>query len=284
MTIEEFRKLFHSRLEKHYVPEEVSSFFRWLGEAYLGMSRVEISLALDKELSSAELSLLEKGLERLQQNEPIQYILGETEFYGLPFKVNRNVLIPRPETEELVEWILEELSQKGNQTLKILDIGTGSGCIAISLAKHLPGAVVTAIDVSEVALDIAKTNAAMNGMQVQFQLTDILKTEVLDGRYDLIVSNPPYVRELEKVEMKPNVLDNEPETALFVKDENPLLFYEKITKLAQAALEKDGLLFFEINQYLGRETEHVLQEAGMETELRLDFQGNSRMLKARYKP
>lgn len=280
MTIKEFRNKFYSLLEAEgHEPGEVVSLFRLLGEGFLGMSRVDMTLNLNKELSRVELSALEKGLKRLQKHEPIQYILGEIEFFGLPFKVNKNVLIPRPETEELVEWILQDLQETGKDEPRILDIGTGSGCIAISLAKNLPKALVSAIDISEAALETAKMNAALNGVEVGFLQKDILSMGELTEKYDLIVSNPPYVRELEKHEMKPNVLNNEPETALFVKDENPLLFYDKIAKLAQVGLKKNGGLYFEINQYLGKETEQLIREAGMETELRKDFLGNFRMLK-----
>ena len=245
----------------------------------MNMSRIQMSLNLERELTGAELSKFESALQRLLNHEPVQYIIGETEFYGLPMKVDKNVLIPRPETEELVEWILQDLKTSGVENPRILDIGTGSGCIAISLAKNLKDADVTALDVSEGALEVAKTNAAMNEVSLTFELTDILEVKNLSSTFDVIVSNPPYVRELEKHEIKPNVLENEPETALFVKDEDPLLFYEKITKLAQAALKENGSLYFEINQYLGKETEELLQSAGFNTELRKDFLGNDRMLK-----
>ena len=280
MTLRDFRNRFTELLEAEGQERgEVNSLFRLLGEAYLGMSPVEMSLHLNKELSSEELKRMEEGLERLQRHEPIQYILGETEFYGLPFRVNRNVLIPRPETEELVEWILEDLKSAEIKEPRILDIGTGSGCIAISLAKNLPGARVSAVDVSEAALDTAKGNAVLNEVEVSFVKLDILTISELPHSYDIIVSNPPYVRELERSEMKANVLENEPETALFVKDENPLLFYNKITKLAHTGLAKNGRLYFEINQYLGEETEQLLKQADLETELRKDFLGNFRMLR-----
>ena len=256
-------------------------FFRLLGEAYMNMSRIQMSLNLERELTEAELLKFESALQRLLNHEPVQYIIGETEFYGLPMKVDKNVLIPRPETEELVEWVLQDLKTSGVDNPRILDIGTGSGCIAISLAKNIPGAAVTALDVSVGALQVAKANANLNGVSLDFDQIDILEVEKLSVSYDIIVSNPPYVRELEKHEIRPNVLENEPETALFVKDENPLLFYEKITKLAQAGLKENGSLYFEINQYLGVETELLLKKAGFETELRKDFLGNDRMLKGK---
>lgn len=284
MILKEFRDRFEKILiATGYERGEVTSLFRILGEAHLGMSRVEMSLNLNKELSKEELSALQEGLIRLQQHEPVQYILGETEFFGLPFKVNPDVLIPRPETEELVDWILQDLKLAENTKPKILDIGTGSGCIAISLAKNLPQAAVSALDVSAAALETARKNAVLNGVEVNFLQNDILSMQELPEQYDIIVSNPPYVRELEKLEMKANVLENEPETALFVKDEDPLLFYDKITKLAQRALKEKGSLYFEINQYLASETEQLLKIAGMETELRKDFLGNFRMLKGKLK-
>lgn len=282
MTIREYRDRFHQLLNDQNEQGEIEMFFRLLGEAYLSMSRIQMSLNLERELTEAELTKFESALQRLLNQEPVQYILGETEFYGLPMKVDKNVLIPRPETEELVEWILQDLKASGTEKPEILDIGTGSGCIAISLAKNLPKAAVTALDVSAGALEVAKANAALNEVSVKFDQINILKAEDLSARYDVIVSNPPYVRELEKHEIKPNVLENEPATALFVKDENPLLFYEKITKLAQAALKENGSLYFEINQYLGRETEQLLKEAGFKTELRKDFLRNDRMLKGKF--
>jgi len=281
MTIREYRDRFHQLLKGQNEQGEIDMFFRLLGEAYMNMSRIQMSLNLERELTEAELLKFESALRRLLNHEPVQYIIGETEFYGLPMKVDKNVLIPRPETEELVEWVLQDLKTSGVDNPRILDIGTGSGCIAISLAKNIPGAAVTALDVSVGALQVAKTNANLNGVSLDFEQIDILEVEKLSVSYDIIVSNPPYVRELEKHEIRPNVLENEPETALFVKDENPLLFYEKITKLAQAALKENGSLYFEINQYLGVETELLLKKAGFETELRKDFLGNDRMLKGK---
>jgi release factor glutamine methyltransferase len=216
----------------------------------------------------------------LKKEKPIQYILGETEFYGLPFLVNENTLIPRPETEELVEWILESTKyEEQNTKLNVLDIGTGSGCIAISLAKNLPSAQVSAIDVSEKALATAHKNAKINKVDVNFILKNILETESLDEKYDVIVSNPPYVRNLEKEEIKPNVLEYEPHLALFVEDNDALLFYRKIAALAKKNLSENGKLYFEINQYLGKETVRLLE--GMDFKnviLKKDVYGNDRMI------
>lgn len=243
------------------------------------MSRLDLALDHRKELSASEEKKFEDALLRLLKHEPIQYIIGETEFFGLKFKVNKNVLIPRPETEELVQWILKDLESLKTQELSILDIGTGSGCIAISLAKKLPNARVSAIDISEGALEIARSNAKMNDVEIDFILQDILKSAELPGKYDLIVSNPPYVRELEKKEMHRNVLENEPEMALYVKDLEPLIFYQKITKLAETDLKLGGSLYFEINQYLGKETAEVLTESGFKPFSGKDIFGNDRMLK-----
>lgn len=279
MLLRDIKTRFHTALRNKFPQGEIDSFFNWLTEAYLNMTRLQVALAPEKELSPSELDKFQEALARLQQQEPIQYILGETEFFGLSFKVNRSVLIPRPETEELVEWILEDRKQENQQPLRILDIGTGSGCIAISLARHLPMAEVTAMDVSEEALAVAKENAERNGLKLNFLQMDILQTESLGQSFDLIVSNPPYVRELEKEQMSPNVLENEPGLALWVKDEDPLLFYRKITQLAQKSLSPQGFLYFEINEAFGRETEQLLIQNSFRTSLKKDIFGKDRMLK-----
>lgn len=190
-------------------------------------------------------------------------------------------MIPRPETEELVDWVLQEYPDK-SEKIKILDVGTGSGCIAISLAKALPNAVVTAIDVSEGALKVAKRNAELNSVVTHFLQQDILQIETLLDKYDIIISNPPYVRELEKKEIHHNVLEYEPHLALFVPNNNPLLFYDKIATLAQQSLNPNGSLFFEINQYLGQEMQTLLEQKHFtEITLRQDLFGNDRMIKAK---
>ena len=279
MQLKQYRSYFSEELKSVFPQTEVDSFFFLLIEEYLDLKRIDLILQPNIEIPSDVKELLDKALERLKKEEPIQYILGKTEFYGLPFKVNENTLIPRPETEELVEWILEEINV--NDKLNILDIGTGTGCIPISLKKNLPNSNISAIDVSEEALEIAKQNAKLNEVEISFINVDILKTKRLNGMFDIIVSNPPYVRELEKVEIKNNVLKNEPHLALFVKDDNPLLFYKKIADLAKNNLTKNGLLFFEINQYLGSETVDMLKNKGFtQIELQKDMFGNDRMIKA----
>ncbi|OEY73203.1 peptide chain release factor N(5)-glutamine methyltransferase [Salegentibacter salarius] len=269
---------FFKTLENEYPPEEIFSFFFMLTEAFFKINRLNLALNPEIEIDKNQVQQLESALARLKNHEPIQHIIGETEFFGLTFKVDKNVLVPRPETEELVQWVLDDFASE-KKALKILDIGTGSGCIAISLAKNLPKAQISAIDISEKALQIAKINAEINNAKINFILEDILKTEALNGDWNIIVSNPPYVRELEKKEMHRNVLDYDPPGALYVKDNNPLLFYDKITKLAKTALNPGGKLYFEINQYLAEETEKMMQKYGFSTELRKDLFGNFRMLR-----
>lgn len=267
-------------LREEYPPQEVNSFFNLLAESYLGMTRLEIALFPERPVSPQEVSMFRSARNKLSNHEPIQYILGETEFFGLKFKVNPHVLVPRPETEELVEWVLSEARKHEEESLKILDVGTGSGCIAISLAKNLPRSMVTAMEISPGALGIAGENARRHKTRIEFLQADILNTEELKDQYDIIVSNPPYVRELERAEMDRNVLDHEPSGALFVKDEDPLLFYNKITKLASRSLPEDGKLFFEINQFLGEATRELVRAKNFSTELRKDIHGKYRMLKA----
>ncbi|RLK02337.1 peptide chain release factor N(5)-glutamine methyltransferase [Tenacibaculum discolor] len=280
MQLKQYKSYFSEQLKSVYPQTEIDTFFFFLIEEYLELKRIDLTLRPDFEISSDKRILLNEALVRLKEEEPIQYILTKTEFYGLPFKVNQNTLIPRPETEELVEWIINEVD-KNQESLSILDIGTGTGCIPISLKKHLPKTTVSTIDVSEEALKTAKQNAVLNKVEVSFMHQDILKTEELSGEFDIIVSNPPYVRELEKVEIKNNVLKNEPHLALFVEDNNPLIFYKKIADLAKNSLTKTGLLFFEINQYLGLETVEMLKNKGFrQIELRKDLFGNDRMIKA----
>ena len=286
MKLKEFKLLFSESLLETYPKTEVDSFFFILMEEKLELQRIDTVLNPDFLIDAATVVALKIILERLQKEEPIQYILGKTEFYGLPFLVDKNTLIPRPETEELVEWILSEIHeiQGENQKtpLAILDIGTGTGCIPITLAKNTVNTVITAIDISAAALCIAKKNALLNSVSVNFITQDILKTTQLPQKYDVIVSNPPYVRELEKVEISANVLANEPHLALFVPDKNPLLFYNKIADLAKQQLNESGILFFEINQYLGKETVKMLEEKGFQNiQLKKDLFGNDRMLLCR---
>ena len=281
MKIKEYRNQFIQELTPIYDAGESESFFYLILEEKQKLKRIDLALQPDLFFSEEEIVVWNSILKELKKEIPIQYLLGKTSFYGLDFEVNENVLIPRPETEELVEWILESQKSKvESQNIRILDIGTGSGCIAITLAKNIPNAQVFAIDVSEKALATAQKNAASNKVSVTFICQNILETEDLLQQFDIIVSNPPYVRNLEKEEIKKNVLDNEPHLALFVADNDALIFYKKIAELAQKNLTANGLLFFEINQYLGSEMVDLLEKMNFKNvELRKDIYGNDRMTK-----
>jgi release factor glutamine methyltransferase len=292
MTIKQHRAHFNKSLKHLYPTSEIDSFFFLILEEFMGLKRIDIVLKSDFLIDKKSLNLMQIATKQLEQEIPIQYIIGKTEFFGLPFHVNKEVLIPRPETEELVEQVLKKVSliktcnSSKNETikekqLKVLDIGTGSGCIAISLKKQLPSSEVSALDVSNKALRVAKKNAFLNNVDINFVHQDILKTNDLDKLYDVIISNPPYVRELEKKEIKNNVLNNEPHIALFVDNKNPLLFYNKIAELAKKFLIKNGQLHFEINQYLGKETIKLLAEKGFKNiQLKKDIFGNDRIITA----
>ncbi len=294
MTLNELKDYFHKELGAIHGKNEVDSFFRILSEYFLSFKSIEIPLNPNYLISDDIQKHFINAINRLIQEDPIQYILGEMGFYGLTFKVNPKVLIPRPETEELVQWILEENPTTNNQQITILDIGTGSGCIAITLAKYLPKAKVYALDVSPEALKVAKENANLNNVEVEFIEGDILTLKSLakqfndwdlefnNLRFDIIVSNPPYVRKLEKSSIKGNVLRYEPHLALFVEDDDPLLFYQAICKFAVHNLKPKGMLYFEINQYLGAELKQLLTNFDFKSiELRKDLFGNDRMLKAK---
>jgi release factor glutamine methyltransferase len=279
MLIKTYKTVFQQELSSRYDAMEIESFFFLVLEQFSNLKRIDLALHPEFEFSEAEILLWNGVLEQLKQELPIQYILGKTNFYGLEFLVNPNVLIPRPETEELVDWIIKTNSNGNLSTINILDIGTGSGCIAISLAKNISEAHVFALDISEKALATAIENAKENQVAVTFIQKNILTTTDLEMEFDIIVSNPPYVRNLEKTEIKNNVLANEPHLALFVEDNDALLFYRKIAELAIKNLSPEGKLFFEINQYLGKETVELLSDLGFQNiELRQDIYGNDRMI------
>ena len=268
-----------TQLQGMYDKEEIHSFFYLLCDSFLNYRRFDVSMNHDRLLSRPTMARFDSALARLQAREPIQYILGCTEFYGLPFQVNKYTLIPRPETEELVDWILSHF-QNQDAVLDILDIGTGSGCIAVALAKNLPRASISALDISHKAIALAKENAINNQVSVSFSDQDILDTKSLEKNYDVIVSNPPYVRQQEKKAMHTNVLAYEPSNALFVSNEDPLLFYRKIAQLAKVSLKANGWLYFEINEYLSLEVESLLDEIGfMNIEIKNDFRAVPRMIK-----
>jgi release factor glutamine methyltransferase len=285
MNAKQYKIKFIETLEPIHGVDEAESFFYLILEDKFQLKRLDLALDPSFEFSAEAMKILEELVTQLKTEIPIQYLLGTTEFFGLPFMVNENVLIPRPETEELVDWIVQEDKKIERQKqIKILDIGTGTGCIAISLAKNIPNAAVFAIDISAEALEVAKKNAEINTVTVTFLEKNILETDDFLGQYDIIVSNPPYVRNLEKQEIKKNVLDNEPHLALFVDDLDALIFYRKIASLATKILNEGGQLFFEINQYLGKEMVDLINISGFaDVELRKDIYGNDRMTRAIWK-
>ncbi|MBF4467230.1 peptide chain release factor N(5)-glutamine methyltransferase [Flavobacterium sp. LC2016-12] len=281
MKIKQYRTQFIKELSPFYDAYEAESFFYLILEDKHKLRQIDLALNHELNFSESDFVVWNSLLGQLKKEVPIQYLLGKTSFYGLDFEVNENVLIPRPETEELVEWIINENSiTDKTKKIRILDIGTGSGCIAISLAKNLPNAEVFGIDVSKKAIETAKRNAINNNVDVTFVFLDILETDVLTCHFDIIVSNPPYVRNLEKQEIKKNVLDYEPHLALFVDDNDALIFYRKIAALAKNSLLENGQLFFEINQYLGKEMTDLLERMDFKKiELKKDIYDNDRMMK-----
>ena len=270
MTLKDFKLKMISELSSIYEMDELNSIFNLLSEHYLKIPRSKILLANEIDLDESNQTLFFSALERLKTHEPIQYVLGKTNFMDLEFKVNSSVLIPRPETEELVRLMLkEDLDGK-----EILDIGSGSGCIAISLAKNLPNAKVSALDISNDALEVAKENATLNNVDIEFINSDIFEYQS-DKKYDIIVSNPPYVLESEKLLMKKNVLDFEPELALFVEDINPVIYYEAISWFSKNYLNKKGRLFLEINENYKNELMFLFRD-NFSIEIIKDLSGKNR--------
>lgn len=272
-------KYIQSQLYGLYPETEIISFCNIIIKKLTGFSRIEILVNKNTNFSVEQQHEIENIIKKLKKNVPIQYIFGETEFYGLGFNVNESVLIPRPETEELVNWIEKENDTNAN--VNILDIGTGSGCIAISLKHKFLKAQVDGFDISEMALETAKTNAKRNKVDVNFMNVDILNVPNFEKKWDIIVSNPPYVTDFEKESMLPNVLKYEPHLALFVPDNDSLFFYRHIARFAQKHLIPNGKLYFEINRDFGNECASLLSEKGFcDIELRKDISGNDRMIKA----
>lgn len=285
MTLKDLANKFTDSLKAIYEAEEAQAIFLIALEQVTKYSRATYLLKKEELITDENLIKFETILSLLVAGKPIQYITGETVFYGLPFKVNSSVLIPRPETEELVDWIISvygsSFQTPNSKLLTLLDIGTGSGCIAISLKKNLPTAKVDALDIAEDSLVTARENASLNEVEVEFINDDILKPQsiICNTQYDIIVSNPPYIKEDEKLAMHPNVLANEPHRALFVSNNDPLIFYNSIADFALNNLSQNGLLFFEINEYLGQQTVNLLKDKGFTNiELRQDMQGKDRMI------
>lgn len=277
MNLKDLKSHFYQQL-KGLDKTECQSVFRQLCDAYLNLEPIDIILKESLEISINDQSKFDQAIEKLKANEPLQYLLKKAYFFGLEFVVNPSVLIPRPETEELIAWVLKHFDT--SDAPHILDIGTGSGCIAISLAKHLPNAKVHALDVSSSALELAQQNAEINNVQVEFSLSDMTKVQTFNHTFDVIVSNPPYVRQKEKFQMKPNVLNYEPHLALFVEDHNPLKFYKSIKHIATNHLTQGGLVFMEINEAFGQEMIQLFKDNSFEkTSLKQDTFGKSRMLK-----
>ena len=265
-------------LNDYYPESEIQSLIRLIIEHVCHLSYTEFVLKKIETLDSSTKKKVEKIVERLKHLEPIQYILGETEFFGMRFEVTPAVLIPRQETEELVQWIIKMNKLKDPY---ILDIGTGSGCIALVLKNKIKAASVSALDISKEALDIARHNALVHNLDVNFFRADILNFKKYNWhQYDLIVSNPPYVRELEKKQMSDNVIQYEPAKALFVPDDDPLIFYRGIGEFSKKYLRKNGMLFFEINEKFGSELTIWYRESGFkDIELVKDLHGKDRFLK-----
>ena len=279
MTVKALQEEFQKQLIFNHPKDEINSFFYLLSEAYLDKNRLDIALAPNDEINNSKTTLFLDALAQLKNEYPIQYIIGEVEFMDLTFEVNKNVLIPRPETEELIKWVLT--TEEGSEDMSILDIGTGSGCIPIILAHSMAKSSVTSCDVSEKAIEVAKKNAIKNKVDIKLVVQNILSIDTLDASYDIIISNPPYVRESEKAQMKNNVLNYEPDIALFVSDNDPLIFYKHIARLAIKSLKPSGALYFEINQYLGSALCTFLKDLGFkEIELKKDIYGADRMIRA----
>ncbi|WP_091371363.1 peptide chain release factor N(5)-glutamine methyltransferase [Mucilaginibacter mallensis] len=283
-TIKDVFNAFKQSLAPLYDASEIEALTLMIISEITGSSKAMIKAFPEQEITLPQSEELNNILIRLQTGEPIQYILGHTEFYGLTFKVNPSVLIPRPETEELVAWVLNsKVKNQKSKVATILDIGTGSGCIAISLKKNLPEAKVSAIDISTDALQTAKQNSELNEVNINFIQVDILNInpEIEIPKSEIIISNPPYVTLHDKTQMHTNVTDFEPHTALFVPEKDPLIFYKAIANFAMENLIPNGLLFFEINENLGKETVEILESKGFKNiELRKDMSGRDRMVRA----
>jgi release factor glutamine methyltransferase len=278
MTIKALQQFIFSQLSSFLGEGEARAVVRLLLEHFTGYDTLYINLNPQTEVDTSIVNQINKAVNQLLKNKPVQYVLGETVFCGLPFVVTEDVLIPRPETEELTRWIVED----NPQARKILDICTGSGCIAVSLAKNIKESDVYAIEISQEALKIAQKNAELNKVKINFMQCDVLNSDFLhatDVKFDVIVSNPPYVREMEKSRMHSRVLDYEPHIALFVEDEQPLLFYHAILQFGQTHLANNGKLYFEINEHFGKEIVDLYATYGYKNIcLKQDIHGKDRMI------
>lgn len=279
-TIKSVKQYFFERLSNQFSHRELRMMFGLLVQKRLGVESSEVHFLEEQKLSESDLLYFRSAVKRLQADEPFQYIVNETEFYGISVYTDMRALIPRPETEELVDWVLKDIE---NSPKKIVDVCTGTGCIALALASKLKNTSVFGIDISEEALSLAKENANRLQFPVEFYNVDILKEKLPfpNESIDIIVSNPPYITESEKDKMALNVLNYEPHIALFVENEKALIFYEKIAKQALLKLKNGGSLYFEINESFGKETVDLLMELGFSSvELKKDLQDKDRMIKA----
>lgn len=271
--------MYDEALKEIYSPSEIDLIFFQLAEKIIRKPKSTLRWAMQEEWHEFEerKNLFLFYLMELKSRKPFQYVMGETEFYGLRFFLNQNVLIPRPETEELVEWILYDHPK---EKARIIDLGTGSGCIAISLKKQLPNAQIMALDTSEKALQIAKINADYHNTEIEFICDDLLKMDIDTlPDFDVILSNPPYIMASEKLKMQKSVVEFEPQNALFVDSDDPLIFYKKIAELGLKKLKPDGKIYVEINQQLAKETQALFLSYYSEVEWRKDISGNDRMIK-----
>ena len=275
MKLKDLKIDFITKLSVTYQKEEVLSFFKILCEEYLNITPTKLLLVGEELINKEQFDMFSKVMIRLLNEEPIQYILNTTSFYGLDFICTPSALIPRPETEELVDWILKSEKNK----ISILDIGTGTGCIPISLAKNNTDYTVSALEISDVALELAKDNTQKNEVDISFISADIF-SYISEKKYDLIVSNPPYVRNLEKIKIQNNVLNFEPPLALFVDNDDPLVFYRAILEFAKSNLSEKGSVYFEINENLFNEMESLLASYRFsEIELKKDVFGKYRFIR-----
>lgn len=283
MTIQQAYQQLLTQLYEVYDDREAANISDWVMEHVTGRRRIDRMMQKEYELPAQQLDMLQQYAQQLLLHTPVQYVLHEAWFAGMQLYVDENVLIPRPETEELVEWVVHSLAPNTVPLLQLVDIGTGSGCIPIAIKKKLPALTVHALDVSAAALNVAQRNAAAQLTPVHFHEADILNEATWSSLpvVDVIVSNPPYIRRSEAAHMQQNVLAHEPHLALFVADDDPLLFYRQIAAFGRQHLAHNGLLFFEINEALGRETVSLLEQQGYTSvELKKDMQGKDRMIKA----
>ena len=281
ITIKEIISIIKTELNEYYPSTEIESFIFLIFEHLLNYSRTKLLVSYHQEISDDTIKKIKSIIQELKLNKPIQYILGYTTFYNLDFKLNENILIPRPETEELVDWIILENNTK---QLNILDIGTGSGCIAISLAKNIEKSIVYASDISPDALYITEINKKLNNVHIETLQFDILSSNFkVNQKFDIIVSNPPYITEKEKTLMLKNVLDYEPDLALFVPDNNPLLYYKAIVEFGVNHLNPGGKIYFEINEQFGKEMKQLLEQLSFyDIILKKDINGKNRMIRGIY--